>query len=294
MYLVTGAHGFIGSRLCAAILSTGNKTRKCVRLNDPNDKAEQYVCDLATDRISETIFDSIETVFHLAGFTHDLRDPSKIDQLYRAVNVDATAQLVKLAADCDVKRFVFVSSIKAGGVAVPGRCMTEEDQGVPGGIYGKTKREAELKVLAAGRESNISVSIVRPSLVYGPGMKGNLRMMLSGIEKGWFPPLPDIGNHRSMIHVDDLVRALLLVAGNEHADGEIFIATDGIKYSSRDIYEAMCVVAGKKIPKWSVPNLLFNILAMFGGGAKRKIDKLLRDECFSSEKLKSIGIEVGS
>ena len=106
--------------------------------------------------------------------------------------------------------------------------MTEEDQGEPEGIYGKTKREAELILLEIGRQSGMQVSIVRPSLVYGQGVKGNLRLMLSWIEKGWFPPLPEVNNRRSMIHVDDLVRALLLVAGDDRANGEIYIATDGV------------------------------------------------------------------
>ena len=73
----------------------------------------------------------------------------------------------------------------------------------------------------------MNISIVRPSLVYGPDVKGNLSMMMSWIDKGRFPPLPEIRNCRSMIHVDDLVRVLLLVAKDERANGEIFIATDG-------------------------------------------------------------------
>jgi UDP-glucose 4-epimerase len=88
----------------------------------------------------------------------------------------------------------------------------------------------------------MNVSIVHPSLVYGPDVKGNLCMMMSAIEKGWSPPLPEIKNLRSMKHVDDLVRVLLLVAQVERANGEIFIATDGNPYSSRKIYDTMCHV----------------------------------------------------
>ena len=105
--------------------------------------------------------------------------------------------------------------------------MTEEDQGEPEGIYGKTKREAELKLLEIGRQSDMQVMIVRPSLVSGPGVKGNLALMQRGIEQGWFPPLPETGNRRSMIHVVDLVEALLLVAKDRRANGGIFTATDG-------------------------------------------------------------------
>ena len=135
--------------------------------------------------------------------------------------------------------------MKAGGKAVSGQCINESDQDEPEGIYGKSKREAEIKLLKIGKESGMHVSIIRPSLVYGPNVKGNLQLMLSGIKKGWFPPLPEIGNKRSMIHVDDLVRAILLVATDERANGEIFIATDSMPYSSREIYNTMCDVLEK-------------------------------------------------
>jgi len=138
----------------------------------------------------------------------------------------------------------------------------------------------------------MQVSIVRPALVYGPNMKGNLQLMLSGIKSGWFPPLPEIGNRRSMIHVNDLVRAILLVAKDKRADGEIFIATDGRPYSSREIYSAMCNIAGKSIPKWSVPKMLFVLASLTSASIKYKINKLLGDECYSSVKLEELGFKA--
>ena len=136
------------------------------------------------------------------------------------------------------------------------------------------------------------VSIIRPSLVYGPNVRGNLKLMLSGIEKGWFPPLPETGNKRSMIHVDDLVRAILLVVDDDRANGEIFIATDGAPYSSREIYNAMCGVVGKLIPKWSVPKVLFDLASLASPRIKYKLNKLLGDECYSSAKLEALGFKA--
>jgi len=136
------------------------------------------------------------------------------------------------------------------------------------------------------------VSIVRPSLVYGPNVKGNLRSMLSGIEKGWFPPLPETENRRSMIHVDDLVRALLLLTEDERANGEIFIATDGEPHSSREIYNAMCSTLDKSIPKWSVPKFLFDMASLISPRIKYKLNKLLGDECYSSAKLETLGFKA--
>jgi len=200
--------------------------------------------------------------------------------------------LAELAVKNGVKRFIFVSSVKAGGISTPKKCINENDQSDPEGIYGKTKREAELALLKIGKESGMHVSIIRPSLVYGPNAKGNLKLMLSGIKKGWFPPLPETGNRRSMIHVDDLVRAILLVAEDKRANGEIFIATDGTPYSSREIYDAMCKISGKPTSKWSVPKTLFDLASLANSRIKYKINKLLGDECYSSTKLEVLGFKA--
>ena len=291
-YLVTGATGFIGSRLLGLL----KKTWQCDVGLIARTKVENYetvVCDLEKGDIPEHALSCVDTVFHLAGVAHDMRDASKIADLYYKVNVSATVQLANLAVKVGVKRFVFVSSVKSGGCITNSRkCANEKDQSEPEGIYGKTKREAELALLKIGKESGMHVSIVRPSLVYGPNVKGNLQLMLSGIKKGWFPPLPETGNKRSMIHVDDLVQAILLVADDDRSNGEIFIATDGVPYSSREIYNAMCGVAGKSIPKWSVPKVLFDLVSLVSPHIKYKINKLLGDECYSSAKLEGLGFKA--
>ena len=284
---ITGAFGFIGGRLLNAIDSPIRILSRIERSN-----YEAIVCDLQSDIIPDDALDDIDTVFHLAGFTHDMRDASKIADLYYKVNVSATVQLANLAVKSGVKRFVFVSSVKAGGNPPLGTCANEKDQKNTEDVYGKTKRVAELKLLKIGEESGMHVSIIRPSLVYGPNVKGNLKLMLSGIGGGWFPPLPETGNRRSMIHVDDLVRAILLVAEDKRANGEIFIATDGISYSSREIYNSMCIVAGKSIPKWSVPKTLFDLASLTSPRIKYKINKLLGDECYSSVKLEELGFKA--
>ena len=114
-------------------------------------------------------------------------------------------------------------------------------------------------------------------------------LMLSGIKKGWFPPIPESGNRRSLIHVDDLVRAIWLITNHENTDGEIFIASDGTPRSSREIYNTMCVLLGKRKSNWSIPKLLLNLSGMVNKKIKYKIDKLLGNECYSSEKLESLG-----
>jgi UDP-glucose 4-epimerase len=286
---ISGGTGFVGQKLVAAFQKKQVDVRLLSRCKRNKDT---IVCDLNVERIPNDALIGVDMVFHLAGIAHDMRDASKIADLYYKVNVSATVQLAELAVKSGVKRFVFVSSVKAGGNPPLGTCANEKNQKNTEDVYGKTKREAELKLLEIGKESGMHVSIVRPSLVYGPDVKGNLQLMLSGIMAGWFPPLPETGNRRSMIHVDDLVQAILLVSEDKRANGEIFIATDGTPYSSREIYNSMCSVTGKLIPKWSVPKTLFDIAGLVSPRIKYKINKLLGDECYSSVKLEALGFKA--
>jgi len=288
--LVTGSTGFVGARLIG-LLNTIEVDIKLLARSKV-DNYETIICDLGQDRIPKYALESIDTVFHLAGFAHDMQDSSKVVNLYRVINVNATVELARLAVGSGVKRFIFISSVKAGGKGEAGRYLNEHDQGDPQGVYGKTKREAELKLLKIGKESGMHVSIIRPSLVYGPGVKGNLQSMLMGVKNGWFPPLPETGNQRSMIHVDDLVRAILLVSQDERARGGVFIATDGKSYSSREIYSTMCNILGRPVPKWSMPKLLFTMVAMISLKISYKVEKLLGDEFYSSKGLEALGFKA--
>lgn len=289
-YLVTGGSGFIGLRLSNAIQMSGANLHLILRNKNNLIKCDQFISDYAGKNIDNQAFNGVETVFHLAGYAHDLSYSQNANK-YQEINVDLTMKIAKLASSNNVRNFVFISSVKAGGMAHIHKCLSENDQGNPKDLYGKSKREAELRLLDFGKDNNLNISIVRPSLVYGPGMKGNLRSMISAVKKGWFPPLPETGNKKSMIHVDDLVRAILLVSKSSCSNGEIYIATDGKTYSSRKLYEIICEQSGKSIPKWSVPEVLFNIAAFISPGVKLKVEKILGDECYSSRKLESLGFK---
>ena len=286
--LVSGSTGFIGSKLVTYLYKNDYDLRFLSRNYESKNTVQ---CDLLNDSIPLKALSNIDIVFHLAGFAHDTSNVSEVKNYYK-LNVNATVQLANLAVKANVKRFIFLSSTKAGGVPHPNQCADENDQIDPECIYGKTKREAELKLLEIGKESNMHVSIIRPSLVYGPNVKGNLKLMLNGINRGWFPPLPEIANKRSLIHVDDLVQAILLVTFNDKTNGEIYIATDGIPHSSREIYNAMCIALRKSPPKWSTPKLLFKLLNKVNPFIQHKINKLLGDECYSSSKLEAIGFKA--
>ena len=287
--LITGGSGFIGRRLISFLEGRNHSIILLSRSKQAN--YETIICDFKTDLVPEEAFIGVDTVFHLAGLAHDTKESSKKIHLYEKINIDLTVQLAKLAIKNKVKSFIFVSSVKACGKGKKGNYLTENNQGDPEEIYGKTKREAEVKLLQICLNTDMHISIIRPSLTYGPNVKGNLMLMMKGIRQGWLPPLPEINNKRTLIHVDDLVMALWLVANNDLANGEIFHVTDGKTYSTREIYESMCFVLNKSVPNWIMPKIIFDIVSKFSPYFKNKIDKLLGDELYSSKKIESIGFK---
>ena len=287
--LVTGATGFIGNKLVCELRKKGEKIKILSRNSYPD--VDSVVCDLSSNLIPSESLEGVKTIFHLAGFTHNLRDARKVKDLYQRINVDATVELARLALKYNVKNFIFISSVKAGRFSSMDSCVSEMQEDNAKSVYGRTKREAELRLLEIGKNTNMQVSIIRPALVYGPNVKGNLRLILLGINQGWFPPLPEIGNKRSMIHVDDLVRAILFIYDSNNTNGEIFIATDGKNYSAAQIYNNLCEVLGKPIPNWRLPLVILKMISFISPNFKYKIQKLIGDEYYSSEKLESIGFK---
>jgi UDP-glucose 4-epimerase len=288
MLFVTGASGFVGLKLIKALDLFSYPLRLLSRKDNLN--FETVICDLETDQIPKNALMDVDTVFHLAGYAHDLKSADKVIHLYEEINLNATIQLATLAAKSGVKKFVFLSSVKAGGV-ISKRCMSEKDQTYPKDHYGKTKRDAEIELLKIAENTEMNISIIRSSLIYGPGMKGNLFLMMKWINKGWFPPLPETNNCRSMVHVDDLVRSLIFVANNDKANNEIYIVTDGVPYSSRKIYETMCLIQGKKVPKLYIPELLFKLISFVNNENGHKIRKIFSDEYYSSKKINELGFQ---
>jgi len=292
--LVTGATGFVGTHLCKSLAKNNIELKIIVRTQLTEFNGEQIICDLSCDTVNKDIFSDIDVVYHLAGYAHDLKEGKDAADKYQKINVTATQDLAKKAAIAGVNKFIFISSIKAGGTPHNKECADEEYPGQPDGIYGESKRQAELLLLELGVSSEMEIVILRPALVYGNGVKGNLQMMLNGIKKGWFPALPKIDNIRSMVCVEDLVFVIMLVSASNEANGEIFIVTDSHKYSSREIYDEMRRALGKKPTRVFFPQFIFCLLAKIGDGIGKIIKfpfdshrykKLLGDECYDSSKI---------
>jgi nucleoside-diphosphate-sugar epimerase len=169
------------------------------------------------------------------------------------INFEGTRNLLEAAGQAGVKCFVFISSVKA--MAEPGEnCADENWPGEPNTPYGRAKRAAEDAVLEAGVKYGMHVVNLRLSMVYGRGGRGNLERMARGIRAGWFPSLPETGNRRSLIHVDDVVAAMRLVAERPEANGRTYIVADPQAYSGREIYDSIrAVLAVPPVPTFRVP-----------------------------------------
>jgi len=255
-YLVTGHTGFIGSQIVTELAREHCNIRGLTRQIVPpgNESAvDARAGDITRPATLDGLMSGIDTVIHAAGHAHvAATDPD----VHYTTTLAGTRHLLHEAAASNVKRFVFISSIKA--MAAPGRnCIDETETGLPQDEYGLARRQAEERVLDAGKRTGMHVSIVRPTLVYGPGCKGNLAGMLRWIDRGIFPPIPDTGNRRSMVDVRDLARAVIAAARRDTANGGTCIISDGEDYSTRRIYMAMKAALDKAVPYWSVPAWLF-------------------------------------
>ena len=261
--LLTGCSGFIGSYITAALLENGFAVRGLTRHSRPGPKQsvmELFQGDLTQPSSLAGIASDMDTVIHAAGYAHA---SAEADDAHRKTTLEGTRNLLAEAESSGVQRFIFISSIKA--MSAPGTgCLDESATGLPADEYGLSRRMAEELVLDAGRRTGMHVCILRPTLVYGPGCKGNLASMMRWIDRGLFPPVPDTGNCRSMVDVRDLVRAVLLATERNAASGKTFIISDGEDYSTRRIYIGMREALGKSTPSWSMPAFIMRALGKAG------------------------------
>ncbi len=274
--LVTGAAGFIGRRLVAALARSGTPVRALVRRQLsgadnpwPPTAVTQAVADLERPDTLKKVCDGVESVFHLAGYAHaeDANEASAAS-VHQRVAVAGTRALLSEAARAGVRCFVFVSSVKAMGEGGP-RCLDESCAPAPVTAYGQAKLATERLVIGAGQDGRMRACVLRLPAVYGPGPKGNLVRMIAAIDRRRFPPLPDVGNNRSMVHVDDVVLALRLAAERPRAAGQTYLITDGEAYSARRTYNAICKALGRRPPRWSVPTPVLTLGALTGDAIAR-------------------------
>ena len=273
--LVTGATGFIGCRLVTALQERAARVRVLVRsiASAPSDweLVEIVAGDLADSASLTRACAGIDTVIHAAGFAHaDVGNTPEFAARHWAINADGTFRLLDAAVVAGVKRFIFLSSVKAVGEPespwVDERWVDERWNAPPETTYGQAKRAAEERVLAVGRATGMHVVNLRPALVYGPGMKGNLPRLIDAVRRGWLPPLPETGNRRSLVHVDDVAQAVLLAAALPAVTGQTWFVTDGQAYSGRELYRLIRRMLDLPQPRWILPAPVFYGMARLADG----------------------------
>jgi len=265
--LVTGGTGFIGRRLVAELLRQGAKVLVLSRFAPnpnlwPQEQVEWVRGDLTNALSLVGVCVGIDMVFHLASAASLVT--KSVQPNFSGVvetGIDALLQEVERA---NVKRMIFISSVKAMGESSGEQCLDETSPELPLSFYGRAKLYSERLVLKTGQSTNVHVTILRLPMVYGPGNKGNLPRMMAAIRARTFPPLPQIHNRRSMVHVDDTVQAMLLAATGPQPSGRIYIVTDGEIYSTTDLERMIRIQLGQTLPRWAVPLWLLRFVAKLG------------------------------
>jgi len=291
--VVTGATGFIGQHLVERLVAAGVEVVALVRAQKAGLWEHTLLWDTSMVAPDLSEFGEVDAIFHLAGKAHALSSGWQDEQEYFPVNIAGTRCLLEAAREARVQRFVFFSSVKATGEPVD-RIVDETDQSLPESMYGRSKRMAEQLVLEGDYVPE--PVILRLSMVYGPTQMGNLARMIEALRKGRFPPLPETDNKRSMVHVDDVVQAAILAAEKMEAVGQTYIVSDGIPYSTCQIYAWICEALEKPVPSWHVPIGVLKTLAKVGDGIgvlrgrrlmfdSDALDKLLGSAYYDSGKI---------
>jgi nucleoside-diphosphate-sugar epimerase len=276
--LLTGASGFVGKAVLTTAQQRGFKIRPVYRSIDSSkgQAGGVLVPDLLCADNWPSILQDIDVVIHTVGRAHIMRE-ELLEPLaeYRRVNVDGTLNIARKAAAAGVRRFVFISSIKVNGENTNlGQTFAADDNPAPEDAYGISKAEAEAKLKQLAQESGMEVTIIRPPLIYGQGVKGNLANLISWVRSGL--PLPFGGmtnNRRSFVGLDNLVDLILLCADHPKAANQTFLISDGEDLSTTDMITKICVALGRQPCLVWVPAGLISLLARLVG--KKEISKRL-------------------
>lgn len=265
---ITGGSGFVGSALVTNLQVRGNPVTMAVRpgASSPGLPAFHFE-DLSPDQAWAAGLSGHEVVVHSAARVHVMND-SSTDPLaeFRRVNVAGTLNLARQAAQAGVKRFIFISSIKVNGEGtLPGQPYTAFDTPAPQDPYGVSKMEAEQGLRQIADETGMQVVIIRPVLVYGPGVKANFRSMMNWVNKGVPLPLGAINNSRSLVGLDNLVDLIVTCIDHPAAANQTFLVSDGEDLSTTQMLQRMALALGKTARLLPVPAALIKVGAALLG-----------------------------
>lgn len=242
--VVTGANGFVGRALCGALLGAGHAVTGLIRSDAPCiDRVRCWVHGQPDfDGLDEAwpADVDVDCVVHLAARVHVMHDTAADPlAIYRAANVEGSLRVARAAKARGAKRFVFVSSIKAVAERDGGLPLRESDAPRPEDAYGRSKQEAEAALREFGARTGLEIVIVRPPLVYGPGVRANFLQLMGAIAKGIPLPLGAVAAQRSLVYVGNLADALRACTVDPRAANECFHVADGRDLSVGELAEAI-------------------------------------------------------
>jgi nucleoside-diphosphate-sugar epimerase len=278
--LLTGATGFVGRGLLARLCQEeGVQVRAAVRAPATGfPESVEVVCidGLSVAQSWVEALRGVDVVIHAAARVH-VMDEQSADPLaeFRAVNVEATRHLAQQAAEAGVKRLVFVSSVKVNGEETEaGHPFTSDAQPNPQDPYGQSKLEAEQALFEIAAKTGLEVVVVRPPLVYGPGVKANFASLMGALQRRLPLPFASIDNRRSLVARDNLVDLLLLCARHPRAAGQVFLASDGEDMSTAQLCKRLSLALGVRPRLLPVPAWALRLLGRLTGRSQQ-IQRLL-------------------
>lgn len=261
--LVTGANGFVGSELCRQLAAAGCD---CVRAVRKPGAGDVPVGDIGPDTDWRAALAGVEVVVHLASRVHVMNERhDAAEAAFHHINVLGTAALARQAQEAGVKRMVYVSSIKASGEITHGRPMLPDDPPQPEDAYGRSKLAAENVLRELCGASGMELVIVRPPMVVGPGVRGNLPVLMKAIQRGLPLPLACVRNRRSLVSVRNLAALLVACARQPEAAGQTYLAAEPEPVSTPELVHHLAAGLGRPARLLPVPVMLLKMAGRLTG-----------------------------